>query len=827
MKAPMAVAVLVAAVVFPAGARSEERSFERRADGIVGRVQKPAGKPAHIRTSDVPPPAPRDLEDEDEGPLPDPPPVPLEGVVPVAPTLRETRLDQGRAAGDLKVGSTTVLAPPAGKISVVAEPSIGTVGGAQFVSHNWYAARSSDGAGGHWTFIDPAPLAPATGNFAGGFCCDQRVTQDPRRDLVLWYLLYRKTGTSSFDSSGVRVAVARGSAGVASDSWVFHDFVPGDFGPDYATGTWLDFPHLAVSDNYLYFTNNLYRTTDNGYVASVIARIPLDSLEANTPYTADTYATTFGTIGPVSGATSTMFFASAAFTNGIRLYRWPESAHGPTASNVSAPPLVFGSMTCIVIADGTNPCGRATLRTHSGWVNEREVGFMFNAPQDGGPHPYPYVRVSTFDPLTLALVSNPDIYSTEHAYQYPAVAVNARGIPGGAIDAMGGTITPTLVGLVRDMDGGGWETTVVTQSTHGSALWGDYNGVVAHERWPRTWVAVGHRQSGGFANDSSAPVHFSLFREQDRPGSAWVRSDFGADGRSDLVFRNSATGSVYLWSMNGVVPLSVANVAEVPDLDWEIASLADFDGDRRTDMVWRHRPSGATWLWLMDGAAIRSTVPLASGATNYAVRAAADTDGNGTADLFWQETSSGALYRWPMNGGTIGTPALVATVADPAWSIGATGDLDGDGRTDLVWVNTVLGGAVLWSMNGASFTASTIIAPGGMDTHWKLCGAADYDGDGRTDLCWANDLSGAAYAWLMNGSTIVKAQEISASTDPRWTIVAAGDFDGDNRGDVVWRHQDSGDVWLWTMDTSTLRLTKSPARVTTVSDLAWGIVTRP
>lgn len=72
-------------------------------------------------------------------------------------------------------------------------------------------------------------------------------------------------------------------------------------------------------------------------------------------------------------------------------------------------------------------------------------------------------------------------------------------------------------------------------------------------------------------------------------------SDFDGDGRSDIPWRNAATGSDAIWkSANASTPRAVAAVA---DLAWTIAGLGDFDGDGNFDVLWRNTSTGADAIW--------------------------------------------------------------------------------------------------------------------------------------------------------------------------------------------------------------------------------------
>src|SRR5258708_19048992 len=86
-----------------------------------------------------------------------------------------------------------------------------------------------------------------------------------------------------------------------------------------------------------------------------------------------------------------------------------------------------------------------------------------------------------------------------------------------------------------------------------------------------------------------------------------MRSDFNGDGKSDILWHNSATGSNSIWLMNGTtISGGATNLATVTDLNWRIAGSGDFDGDGKSDILWRHGATGEISIWFMNGATILS-----------------------------------------------------------------------------------------------------------------------------------------------------------------------------------------------------------------------------
>ena len=96
---------------------------------------------------------------------------------------------------------------------------------------------------------------------------------------------------------------------------------------------------------------------------------------------------------------------------------------------------------------------------------------------------------------------------------------------------------------------------------------------------------------------------------------AGARVDFNGDGKSDILWRNTATGDNYIYLMNGLSIAGEGYTRTVP-LGWTVAGVADFDGDGKADILWRNTATGDNYIYLMNGLTIAGegytrTVPLA------------------------------------------------------------------------------------------------------------------------------------------------------------------------------------------------------------------------
>ncbi len=268
------------------------------------------------------------------------------------------------------------------------------------------------------------------------------------------------------------------------------------------------------------------------------------------------------------------------------------------------------------------------------------------------------------------------------------------------------------------------------------------------------------------------------------------KTDFDGGGRTDLVWRSSATGYTALWLMNGLSASTGATV--MTDASWAIVTTGDVNGDGRSDLVWRNSVSGQTAIWLMSGLGATSSA-IVMNDPNWSVTATGDFNGDGKADLVWRNSATGQTAIWLMNG--LGSSASAVILNNAAWSVTATGDFNGDGKADLVWRNRTTGQSALWLMNGLAALSSAIVSA---DPNWSVTAAADFDGDGKTDLVWCHAITGQTALWMMNGTGSTSSAYIM--NDPLWSVTATGDFDGDGKADLLWTNAGSGQIAVWLMN---------------------------
>ena len=78
-------------------------------------------------------------------------------------------------------------------------------------------------------------------------------------------------------------------------------------------------------------------------------------------------------------------------------------------------------------------------------------------------------------------------------------------------------------------------------------------------------------------NGVGAGQNCSFFVDADNSGTLVRTHDFDADGKSDILWRNTS-GEAGIWFMNGATISSTPSLGIVPN-DWSIVGQRDFDGD--------------------------------------------------------------------------------------------------------------------------------------------------------------------------------------------------------------------------------------------------------
>lgn len=303
-------------------------------------------------------------------------------------------------------------------------------------------------------------------------------------------------------------------------------------------------------------------------------------------------------------------------------------------------------------------------------------------------------------------------------------------------------------------------------------------------------------------------------------------SDFADDGLSDILFRHTSSGLLYVWesaaqnsagysalSLNAAGYLSQDPTAGASP--GTLVTQADFNGDGKADLLFQNTSDRSLTVWIMDGTSAghvshANTINYALGASTF-VGGAADFNGDGLAEILVVDHSASTMQPKILSfthGNFLcgsNTQACTAGVFKTLTTTPTESNVKKvDGTTNLTLPNS---GSLAYSATAG----------------WHVAALADIDGDGFSDILWRSKTNGQVSIWNMKGangnvrkslgtltpslgaySNVASAAVVGTSTRPRvdgtmtgWHISGTGDFNGDGYTDLLLRNGTTGEVAVW------------------------------
>jgi hypothetical protein len=174
-------------------------------------------------------------------------------------------------------------------------------------------------------------------------------------------------------------------------------------------------------------------------------------------------------------------------------------------------------------------------------------------------------------------------------------------------------------------------------------------------------------------------------------------------------------------------------------------------------------------------------------------------------------------------------PSNVVTLT-PTSRTAQTGNIDniGDGFAKILARNNTIGQSFLGSLNAQNQIGFHSIADPG--PNYRLLGAGDLRGVGRSDLLMQEMTSGLVKVWLGFDGPLDNEYWLR-TVKPGWVVEAVLDIDGDGKADLVWRYVgsplnppadpgDLGTVFVWFMNGTTIDQIKARGG----APLSWALV---
>jgi hypothetical protein len=194
----------------------------------------------------------------------------------------------------------------------------------------------------------------------------------------------------------------------------------------------------------------------------------------------------------------------------------------------------------------------------------------------------------------------------------------------------------------------------------------------------------------------------------------------------------------------------------------------DFDGNGTSDILWRKSDGTQIAIWniqgsqIINGGFLQGAPDDSNGNPTNWFPDLGDFNGDNKTDIYWTDRANGRKAIWIMNGPNIVNGGFLQSNPRPEEDVGSWGDsladFNGDGKSDIYWRNNITRENAIWIMDGPNIVNGGFLldSPFGEDffSQWESK-FADFNGDGKTDFLWENTFSGDKAIWIMDGPNIV------------------------------------------------------------------------
>ncbi len=401
--------------------------------------------------------------------------------------------------------------------STLAEPAAANDGGTEvFYGGNTYFSRSAD-RGVTWT-AETIPGGPADAPFA---CCDLDAVHKPNLDTTFAIVMYTN---SALTNGVVRIFVRRGTIAGGADCTYTID--PGGT----ANNLLPDYPHIAVSNGFLYLTMNKIQNGTT-WTGAQIRRFNASQM-ANCVTAATTTINYVGTDGqriltPVENATTTMYFGLNRSANVFRIIRLLESStslgvfdktlsHGSNFVN----PDCRGGTGNFDFIERTTSWTIAGFRLRGAVVPGNRLWFLWNTGPDAS-HTQAHLHSAIFSEPGLTPLTSNAVFNNTMCFGYPSIGANSFGEFGltfanGGRRFGGGTAARGAIAVDDAGSAGNFFPTfsITATGTHNrsDSRYGDYFTIRKNDGCSHGWVATNYALSGGNTSSSHVNARYVEFQ---------------------------------------------------------------------------------------------------------------------------------------------------------------------------------------------------------------------------------------------------------------------------------------------------------------------------
>ncbi len=261
--------------------------------------------------------------------------------------------------------------------------------------------------------------------------------------------------------------------------------------------------------------------------------------------------------------------------------------------------------------------------------------------------------------------------------------------------------------------------------------------------------------------------------------------DFNGDGIADLAVanRNDGTVTILLGNGDGTFQAGIT-VKNVPSA--QAIAVGDFNGDGKLDLAVTNSGYNSVTILLGngDGTFTPAASVLSAGVLPAGI-AVGDLNGDGLPDLAVSNYANNTISIFLSNGDGTFTIAPAITLQGAPQSI-TVADFNGDGKADLAVAvarpnNESI--AILLGNGDGTFTVSS--ESHAVGEYPSSIVAADFNGDGKTDLAVTIAEEKSVAVFLGNGDGTFHAAGSSPSTGNYPLSLVTADFNGDGQPDLA------------------------------------------